>query len=61
MDSLEEMDKFLDKQSSKTEWGRNKILTDQSFSNEIDSVIKKLPNKCPVQDCFTGEFCQTLR
>lgn len=36
MDSLEEMDKLLDKQFSKTEWGRNKILTDQSFSNEID-------------------------
>jgi len=27
---------WICKQSSKTEWGRNKILRDQSFSNEID-------------------------
>ena len=35
----------------------NKVIT----SNDIKSVIKKVPNKCPGSDGFTGEFYQTFK
>ena len=63
MDSLEEMDKFLEKHNllrlnrEETE-NINRLIT----STEIETVIKTLPtNENPGPDGFTGEFYQTFR
>ena len=63
MDSLEEVDKFLEKhklprQNQEEIENINTPIT----STEIETVIKNLPtNKSPGPDCFTGEFYQTFR
>ena len=63
MDSLEEMNKFLEKHNllrlnQEEIENINRPLT----STEIETVIKNLPaNKSPGPDGFTGEFCQTFR
>ena len=63
MDSLEEMDKFLEKHNlprlnHEEIENRNRPIT----STEIETVIKSLPkNKSPGPDSFTGKFYQTLR
>ena len=63
MDSLEEMDKFLERYNpprlnqEETE-NMNRPIT----SNEIETVIKNLPtNESRGPDGFTGEFYQTFR
>ena len=63
MDSLEEMDRFLEKFNLP---GLNQeeieILNNPTKSTEIEAVINSLPkNKIPGPDGFTGEFCQTFR
>ena len=63
MDSLEEMDKFLEKHNllrltQKEIENMNRPIT----STEIETVIKNLPtNQSPGPDGFTGEFYQTFR
>ena len=63
MDSLEEMDKFLERYNlprlnqEETE-NMNRPIT----SNEIETVIKNRPtNESPGSDGLTGEFYQTFR
>ena len=63
MDSLEEMDKFLERYilprraQEETENMNRPIM-----SKEIETVIKNLPTKKnPGQDGFIGEFYQTFR
>uniref|UniRef100_A0A8C6BX41 RNA-directed DNA polymerase n=1 Tax=Monodon monoceros TaxID=40151 RepID=A0A8C6BX41_MONMO len=63
MDSLEEMDKFLERYNPRRLNQEeienvNRLIT----SNEIETMIKNLPeNKSPGPDGFTGEFYQTFR
>ena len=63
MDSLEQMDKFLEKfnftrQNQEEIKNMNRKIT----SSEIETVISNLPkNKSQGQDEFTGEFCKTFR
>ena len=63
MDSLEEMDKFLEKynfpkQNQEEIEHLNRAIT----STEIESVIRTLSaNKRPGPDCFTAEFHQKFR
>ena len=63
MDSLEGMDKFLEKHNllrlnQEEIENVNRPIT----STEIETVIKNLPtNKSPGPDGFTGEFYQTFR
>ena len=63
MDSLEEMDKFLEKYDVKRLNQEeidnlNRLIT----SSEIESVILKLPlSKCPRPDSYTAEFYQTFK
>ena len=63
MDSLEEVDKFLEKCSilrlnQEELENMNRPIT----STGIETVIKNLPtNKNPGPDGFTGEFYQTFR
>ena len=61
MDSLEEMDRFLEK-FHLPRLNQEEIMNHPITSTEIEAMIKNLPiNKSPGPDSFTGEFCQTFR
>ena len=57
-----EMDKILEIYDlPKLNQEESENLNRQIIPSDIEAVIKKLPtNKCPGQDGFTGEFCQTF-
>ena len=63
MDSLEEMDKFLEKYNfPKLSHGEIENLNRSITSMEIKIVIRNLPaNKSPGPDGFTAEFHQKFR
>ena len=63
MDSLEEMDRYLEKISfSRLNQEEIEIMNIPITSTEIETVIKNLPkNKSPGPDGFTGEYYQTFR
>ena len=63
MDSLEEMDKFLEKYNlPKLNQKEIENLNRPITNTEIETVIKSLPtNKSPGQEGFTGEIYQKLR
>ena len=63
MDSLEEMDKFLEKYNlPKLKQEEIENLNRPITSMEIETVIKNLPtNKSPEPDGFTGKFYQKFR
>ena len=63
MDSLEEMDKFLEKHNfSKLNQEEIENLNRPITSTEIETVIRNLPaNKNPGPDGFTAEFHQKCR
>ena len=63
MDTLEEMDKFLEKQNlPRLNQEEIENINRPITSTEIETVIKNLPtNKNPGPDGFTGEFHQTFR
>ena len=63
MDSLEEMDKFLEKYNfSKLDQEEVENLNRHIASTEIETVIRNLPaNKSPGLDSFTAEFYQKFR
>ena len=63
MDNMEEMDKFLEK-NSLLRLNQEEIenINRPITSTEIKTVIKNLPiNKSPGPDGFTGKFYQTFR
>ena len=57
------MHKFLERYKlSKLNQEEIENLNRPITSNEIESIIKKLPtNRSPGLNSFTGEFCQTLK
>lgn len=58
MENLKEIDKFLEI-FHLPKLNQEKKLNKVIMSNEIESLIQKLPrNKSPGQDGFTGEFYQ---
>ena len=63
MDSLEEMDSFLEKFNFPTlNQEEIEVMSNPFTSTEIEAMIKNLPkNKSPGPDGFTGEFYQTFR
>ena len=63
MDSLEEMDRFLEKFNlPRLNQEEIKIMNNPIGSTEIETVTKNLPkHKSPGPDSFTGEFYKTLR
>ena len=63
MDSLKEMDKFLEKHNFPRLHQENiEKINRPTTSTEIETMIKNLPtNKSPEPDGFTGEFYQTFR
>ena len=63
MDSLEQMDRFLEKLNLPTmNQEEVEIMNNPITSMEIEAVIKNLPkNKSPGPGGFTGEFYQTFR
>ena len=63
MDSLEEMDKFLEKYNfPKLNQEEIKNLNRLITSTEIETIIRNLPtNKSPGPDSFTAEFYQKFR
>ena len=63
MDSLEEIDRFLEKLNlPKLNQEEIEIMNNPIISTDIEAVIKSLPkNKSRGADGFTGEFYQTFR
>ena len=63
MDSMEEMDRFLEKFSlPRLNQEEIQIMNNPITSTEVEAVIKNLPkNKSPGPDGITGEFYQTFR
>ena len=64
MDSLEKMDRFLEKLNlPRLNQEEIEIMNNPITSTEIEAVIIKSPllPKCPGRDGFTGEFYQTFR
>ena len=63
MDSLEEMDRFLDKFNlPRLNQKEIEIMNNPITSTEIEAVIKNLSkNKSPGPNGFIGEFYQTFR
>ena len=63
MDSLEEMDRFLEKVNlPRPNQEEIKIMNNTTTSTKIEAVIKNLAkNKNPGPDGFTEEFYQTFR
>ena len=63
MDSLEKMDRFLEKFNlPRLNQEKIEIMNNSITSTEIEAVIKNLPeNKSPGPDGFTGKFYQTFR
>ena len=63
MDSLEEMDSFLEKFNlPRLNQEEIEIISNPITSTEIEAVIQNLSkNKSPGPDGFTGEFYQTFR
>ena len=63
MDSLEEMDRYLEKFNlPRLNQEEMVIMNNPVASTEIQAVIKNFPiNKSPGPDGFTGEFYQTFR
>ena len=63
MDSLEEMDKFLERYNlPRLKQEEIENMNRPITSTEIEIVIKNLPtNKSPGPDGFTGEVYQTFR
>ena len=63
MDTLEEMDRFLEKFNLPILYQEEiEIMNNPVTSTGIEVVIKNLPkNKSPGLDGFTGEFYQTFR
>ena len=63
MDSLEEMDRFLEKFNlPRLNQEEIKIMNNPITSTEIEAVIKNLPKiKSLGSDGFTGEFYQIFR
>ena len=63
MDSLEEMDRFLDKFNlPRLNQEEIEIVNNPIISTEIDAVTKNLPkNKSPGPDDITRELYQTFR
>ena len=62
MDSLEKMDRFLEKFNlPRLNQEKIEIMNNSITSTEIEAVIKNLPkNKSPGPDGFPEEFYQTL-
>ena len=63
MDTLEEMDRFLNKFNlPRLNQEEIEIINNSITSTEIEAVIKHLPkNKSLGPDGFTGEVCPTFR
>ena len=63
MDTLEEMDSFLEKFNlPRLKQEEIEITNNQITNTEIEAVIKNLPKtKSPGPHGFTGEFYQTFR
>ena len=63
MDSLEEMDRFLEKFNlPRLNQEAIEIMNNPVTSTEIEAMINKSPkNKSPGPDGFSGEFFQTFR
>ena len=64
MDSLEEMDRYLEKFNlSKLNQEEIEIMNNPIASTAMEALVKNLPkkNKSPGPEGFTGEFYQTFR